>query len=156
MKDEIYLIISGSYSDWEVIGYTTVKVDAEKYCANKNNITLDENNDIYISDHYVVTTSKIINIPKIQLYQYHEVVFDIKKSMRKEPDRYKLYTGEKRGVEIQANLKIKNHSWVSFQLTAQDREHAERIAQDYYSKFLYSMEEIGLEKTCEIMKIKQI
>ena len=32
----IYAIIEGQYSDWDIIGYFTNRLDAEKYCIKNN------------------------------------------------------------------------------------------------------------------------
>ena len=132
----IYLIVGGEYSDWYIEGYFTNKEDAEKYVVSKNaEMKLDE---LYIDEIEQLTVLE--GIKKTKVLKHHEVVFDRHEDgwkMRKEPDRYEIYKGKKKDTKMGYNPYNKSIYVVS--VTAEKREIAEKIAQDYLYKDL-SME----------------
>jgi len=155
----IYLIVTGYYSDWSVVGYSEDKNDAEKFCANHNYKIEDENSECYYDDDYYIIECNNIqmnnNIKNIKLMYEHEIVFDFykrfrnEKGMRNEPDRYEFYTGEKRKPKFKCS-----DIWFSVKVTAENREKAEKIAQDYYAEFKYNRDTFGLDFAKKAMDIE--
>ena len=148
----VYAVFCGCYSDWEVKGYFTNKEDAEKYCAIKNSKLNEE--DYNFDELYVVPLSEInteeVDL-NVKLKYHHEIVFDFETSrhigMRNEPERYAYYVGKKKETTFKCNPMM----WFSVSVTADSREKAEKIAQDYYAQFLYYKEEFGVNEACKLM-----
>ena len=149
--NKVYGIFSGEYSDWAVHGFLTNKEEAMKYCAFKNSQNYEEPNDVYnYGNYYTKELSKIYtDVQKIELRYYHEVVFDYNYTtdqfvMRNEPDRFDYYTGKSKPMKLVHNMESCN--WVSVELEADSRKHAEKIAQDLVARLQYAAIEMGSMK----------
>ena len=161
----VYLVVTGCYSDWSIVGYSNNKDDAEKFCANHNYKMKDENSEYYYDDdYYIIECNKIKTndkIKNIKLLYEHEIVFDFYKwgnykkiktenGMRDEPDRYECYVGEKRKTKFICNKNM----WFAVKVTTDSRGKAEKIAQDYYAQFKYNRDTFGLDTAIKIMNIE--
>lgn len=131
---KIYGIFSGEYSDWNVHGFFEDKIKAEKYCAYQNC-------DYYVLELGNIESGLTMNFDNVKLLYEHEIVFDFKFAlqdieMRKEPERYRYYTGKLRPNFIDYN---KQYGWISFHINTDSsgRNKAEKIAQDLYFQFKY-------------------
>ena len=164
----VYGVFSGQYSNWEIHGYFEDKISAQKYCAKKNlhehnNEGVDEDGYSYDA-YYVVDIPNLINnnydASDVKLRYYHTVVFDLGTGMRQEPDRYVYYTGVIKVPSAKYNLytqDTKETGWVSFSFDCENRERAEKIAQDKYAMFMNSYHESGSYKlAAETMGIKKL
>jgi hypothetical protein len=152
LKKTIYGIFSGAYSDWQIHGYMTNRDEAEKYCALKNS-----KNNYGWNQYYVVDINHIYtDVKDIKLKYYHTVTFDFDIGMRNEPYRYNYYVGEDRKPYAKYNTFKDGSGWVSFSFNCEDREKAEKIAQDKYFQFLAYKSEFGIEKAAELMNIKKV
>ena len=129
-KIMVYGVFGGCYSDWYIVGYFDNRDDAEKYCCISN------------ADYYVEPLKNLTNekdLSKVELKYTHEVLFDYDKNnkytMRKEPDRYRYYIDN----ELHCNIITKSdrrYNWIKFEINIShnDRELAEKIAQDYLAE----------------------
>ena len=153
----VYGVVAGYYSDWHIVGYSNNKVDAEKYCAEHNLKTQDENSEFYYDDdYYIIKIGNIkINddIKNIKLLYEHEIIFDCDDEMRNEPERYEYYVGEKRKISFRYSRRLRNN-WFAVKVTADSRAKAEKIAQDYYAKFKYNKETFDLNVAMKLMNVK--
>lgn len=140
MKDEVYGVFSGYFSNWNIHGYFNTLEEAEKYCALRN-----KNLEYYYDNYYVVKIPKIeADVSNIKLKYYHEIIFDFDTGMRNEPNRYSYYIGEKnKPLTIQYNVFANKKGWILFKLTCETRQKAEKIAQDKYAEFLTYYNETG-------------
>ena len=162
----VYGVFSGQYSDWHVHGYFEDKVAAQKYCAKKNlhkeNYDDDEEESWY-SHHtyYVKDIPNLINnnydTSDVKLRYYHTVMFDIGKGMRKDPDGYSFYTGTQKEPYAEYNSFTKETGWVRFCFDCENRDKAEKIAQDKYAMFMNLYHESGsYNLAAESMGIRSI
>lgn len=128
----VYGIFRGEYSDWDVVGYFTDKLEAEKYCA------VMERYGYYIEPICDLAGKK--DLSDVVLKYTHIVTFDhdVKNDewvMRKEPDRYRCYIADKLKPNSVGNS---GNIWVQFSINLAEnkRELAEKIAQDYLFQLL--------------------
>lgn len=134
--NKIYLAVQGYYSDWGIIGYFTSKDNAERFCIKEYN---------KYDEPYVITVDCLdegIDLSDVKTLYEHEVLFDKTNNgwqMRDEPDRYKVYDGDKE--DIRAN-KIEpspyKNGWICITVNQDkfDRKKAEKIAQDILYQYL--------------------
>ena len=151
MRNKVYGIFSGCYSDWSVSGYFTNLDEAEKYCAFMNE-KLDDYDEYYV--RVLESMDGDVDVTKIILAYEHEVVFDLKEDkyiMRDEPTRYDYYTGVKRKNSIRYGNR---YGWISFKINLDnnDRKLAEKIAQDTLNIYKVSLNECG-DKTMAIKSL---
>ena len=133
----VYGVFSGCYSDWNVHGYFKTRDEAEKYCAIQNR------KNIY-DKYYVKNLPEITaDVSDISLRYYHEVVFDFKRGMRNEPDRYEYYIGERKPSKTVYNVFPSGDGWIAFSFDCDKRDRAEKIAQDKYYIFMNYYKETG-------------
>ena len=145
----IYIVKCGYYSDVENVGYYDNLEDAEQFIAQEN----AKGGGIWGDDYYVEELDKMTAPKKVKLYRHHEVVFDIGKGMRQEPNRYDVYAGEKKETTMRSE-----YLWFSIYVTADTRKKAEKIAQDYYAEFLSFVNEYDVATARNLMatKIKRV
>lgn len=135
--DEIFAIISGEYSDWNIEGYTDSEDSAMRICAVHNKET-------EYDDWYFTKVEKMEKpIRTIELKYVHEVLFDKsmdKWVMRQEPDRYKYFeNGDKEIPEkSKVNYWIHNSGIIvaTIPMKENNRKKAEKIAQNMLYQFL--------------------
>jgi len=137
--EKVYVIFSGQYSDWNVHGFFNNKDEAMKYCAFKNKSKEDSWDEYYVKEIDQI----FADVKNIKLCYYHEIVFDYKNKnfvMRDEPDRFDYYIGESKPIHLLQNMR---YNWIAIKVNANDRNHAEKIAQDIVGQLLYSSVELG-------------
>lgn len=136
-ENEIFAILSGEYSDWNIEGYTDSEDKAMQICAVHNK----ENKH---DDWYYAEVKKMENpIRTIELKYVHEVVFDKNMEawqMMQDPYRYKYFeSGDK---DIPEHSKIDYWTYTDRIIVAtipmkeNNRKKAEKIAQDMLYQFL--------------------
>jgi|LGVE01.1.fsa_nt_gb hypothetical protein len=129
----MYVIITGEYSDWDIVGYFGKEEDAKKYCLI--------NNDPH-DDYYYIEIKKLDLTKKqreVKLYCRHKVVFDLGRDgyfeMREESEEcdydLKEYTNEPAKYNLSDNY---DSGWISYKINCSDRKKAEKIAQDKLTK----------------------
>lgn len=149
----IYIIVSGEYSDWQVHGYMTDRVEAEKYCALKN----QKGGGAWGDDYYVISIDHInADVKDVRIKYYHTVIFDFGEGMRDEPDRYRYYVGEDWEPEIIYNVYGNSGGWIEYGLTCDSRKKAEKIAQDKYYQFMEYKGKFGIEQAAKLMGAKRV
>lgn len=133
--DKIYLVTGGEYSDWYVECYFDNRLDAEKYCADNENLGFEIHE---VNKKYLTKEQE-----QVKLLYIHQVVFDKKNNglfMRDEPDRYRFtrdYTKNKfRKFEISKAFHQPAFQWICFEIEEPNRKKAEKIAQDYAYQFV--------------------
>lgn len=127
--DEVFVIVKGEYSDWDIVGYAESETDAAKICSE------------HPSDGwYFMRVSKMKRVPRIKVCYTQEVVFDNTPhgwAMRDEPDRY---THNKDDGKRERSIDYwKYNSNIIVCRISQDkpnRKKAEKIAQDMLYEFL--------------------
>lgn len=149
----VYGVFGGCYSDWYVVGYFDNRVDADKYC------TAFGNGDYYVKE--IKNLKHKEDLSKITLKYQHEVVFDFMDNqwiMRDEPCRYKCYIAEELEPNfIHASDPRVKIDWINFfvNIDENNRELAEKIAQDYLSELLaYGESRRVYYKNVELMNNK--
>ena len=129
----IYVVMHAYYSDWQIYGYFSNRVDADKYC-----VTHPEK-ECHIE--VVPCFDEQEDFSNIVLKYEHEIVFykrDGTWVMRDEPNRYKIYMADYlRSNSIKGN-NFNNIYALSFNvnISKDDRKLAEKIAQDMLYQFL--------------------
>lgn len=144
---KIYLIVDGEYSDWEILGYSTNKDNAEKYCVLKQ-----AEHSWY--EPYILMAECIderAEASNIKVLYRHEVVFRYKNGnwkMDDEPDRYELYSGDIKPNLIKYGAGAYNERWIDVNVNQNkfSRKKAEKIAQDLLYQYLIMADEVGWEK----------
>lgn len=143
----IYGVFGGCYSNWYIVGYFNERELAEKYCCAFGD-----------GDYYVQPMKDLTNKEDLSLVSIgyrHRVLFDFDRIGCKkwiirddDPDNYTCYLSNKK----QPNLIELGHSWIRFNINIDknDRNRAEKIAQDYlyellsYGDGIVTRENIGM------------
>lgn len=127
----IYVVMYAYYSDWEIYGYFTNRVDADKYCV------AHPERDCHVE--VVPCFDNQEDLSNIVLKYEHEIVFDKTAKgwvMRDEPNRYTMYMSDYlRSNSISCGIR---NGWLSLKVNTSkdDRKLAEKIAQDFLYQFL--------------------
>lgn len=131
---EIFVIISGEYSDWSIIGYTDNEDDATQICAQHNK-------DLSYEDWYYYDINRVES-PKqrIPLQYIHTVRFNRGKHGVLMSDYFTLdYYPELSGKSI-TKTEIENApAWIIVRVPLKEVnwDRAKKIAQDAIYKYLY-------------------
>lgn len=148
MKNTIYLIIGGEYSDWYIKGFRYNKEEAQQYCA-------EHNRRLKYNEFFVEEVNMIQNIPKLKLPMYieYDITFDYGKGMRPINMIHEtIYTGEKRKSFFRCNPNLQIW-WFNVRVTADSKDKAIKIAIDYYNKFLYLVENYDINHALKEMNV---
>ena len=132
---KIYAIVTGEYSDWSLVGYFNNKDEAERFCLSRQG----EYDEPYVRELDLLSITE--KEKAIEILKYHEVLFDNRDGkwiMRKEPKRYKIYSGKK--TPTHSGIWPHNKRIFYANISTQSRKKAEKIAQDLMYKHL-AMEE---------------
>lgn len=127
----IYVVMYAYYSDWNIYGYFSNRVDADKYCV------AHPERECHVE--VVPCFDEQEDFSNIVLKYEHEIVFDKTAKgwiMRNEPDRYTMYMSDYlKSNSISCNIR---NGWVSLRvnISKDDRRLAEKIAQDLLYQFL--------------------
>ena len=155
MKNKIYAIFSGSYSDWKVHGYFLDKDKAEKYCAIKNQ-KLDS-----FDSYYVVELNPInSNIPNVKLKYFYKMCIRFQDNPNKytidEPFR-EYYLGKDKERISRYNIFKNGSGWFSYSFNCESDEKALKIIKDKYMEVLEKYNECkNYELSCEALGSKHI
>ena len=141
--NKIYLVVQGCYSDWDIVGYFKSRDDAERFCIKEQN---------KYDEPYVMTVDCLdgdIDLSDVKTLYEHDVLFDKTNNgwqMRNEPDRYKVYDGNKENIranKIEPSPYYRVISgpytrWIRITVNQDkfDRKKAEKIAQDILYQYL--------------------
>ena len=149
----VYGVFGGCYSDWYVVGYFNNRQDAEKYCC------LRGNGGYYVKPLKDLTDER--DLSQISLEYCHEIVFDHNDNndtwtMRKEPNRYTCYIDDDLRCDHIRQGTLHRNNWVSFNINIDhnNRELAEKIAQDYLAELCSYGDGKIYEKNIELMNDK--
>lgn len=146
----IYGVFGGCYSDWYIVGYFNDRELADKYCCAFGN-----------GKYYVQPMKDLTNqedLSSVSIGYRHVVLFDFdrygckKWVMRNEPENYSCYLSNKK----QPNCIEKGNSWIAFtiDMAENNREKAEKIAQDYLYELLFYGNGIATQENIDIMNAK--
>lgn len=144
----VYLVVEGEYSDWHVFGYFKNELDAENYCLLKNS------EDEY-DEYYVLPIEELnIDISKIDMTKRKEyyIVFYNDIGITEHTESPDIYVGEKRKVRFRCKFNSPN-PWFMVIVTADNKNKARKIAQDYYAEFKYNVGTFGEKFAIELMNI---
>lgn len=137
-----YAIMSGVYSDWNIVGYVSNLEDAYKYCAWRNSV--DEYNQYYPVEMPCLDENCEIDIA----FKYkYRTVFDLRKGnwvMRDINIDDVKPTSLDNYCNIRDGRKQYNVSWIviEFTMSVLDFDKAKKIAED--KLFQYLAEELDL------------
>lgn len=137
MKDKIYVVVGGEYSDWFIDCYFIDRVEADKYCVYKNNVQSNYA-QLYVVE--VPSYTGKLNFDSINLKRQWLVVYVREKSnwVYKACQEDELYLGKYRPTT--SRMKSKNNRMFIVTTTAETKEKARKIAHDLIST--YWIEEI--------------
>lgn len=144
----VYLVVEGEYSDWHVFGYFRNELDAENYCLLKN--SEDEYNE-----YYVLPIKELsIDVSKTDMTKEYRIVFYTNSGVPNQIDSPDIYVGEIRKVRFRCKLDSPN-PWFMVIVTAENKNKAKKIAQDYYAQFKYNKETFDENTAIKIMNIEK-
>lgn len=146
----IYGIFGGCYSDWYIVGYFTDRELADRYCCAFGD-----------GDYYVRPMKDLTNeedLTSVSIGYRHRVLFDLNKTeskkwiMRNDPDNYSCYLSNKK----RPNYIELGSSWIRFtiDIDKNDRNRAEKIAQDYLYELLSYGDGIVTKRNIDMMNDK--
>lgn len=149
LNDEIYVIISGEYSDWSIQGYAKTKDDAIHVCAYKNaHLKPYEDKWYYQTANYIHKHScDIVYVYTLKFENDGFEKYEILSDTAHEMDFYS--TDDKHLDELQDIVYDPcKHPWylyVNVKIREANLNLAKKIAQDKLSKYLYEkMEQEGV------------
>lgn len=121
------------YSDWQIYGYFSNRVDADKYCV------AHPEKECHVE--IIPCFDNQEDLSNIVLKYEHEIVFDKLNNtwvMRNEPGRYETYMADYLRSNVIRGNKFNNIYTLSFtvNISKDDRKLAEKIAQDMLYQFL--------------------
>ena len=133
MSKTIYAVMYAYYSDWQLYGYFSDRLEAEKYCAAHPNM------ELHVEKLACMDGKE--DLHNIELKYEHRVVFDRKNNtweMREDPEGYKFYQSEylrSNSLQICAG---EFNGWIAVRVNTNknDRKLAENIAQVNISEVL--------------------
>lgn len=144
-NEKIYVIISGKYSDWSIVGFARTEEDAMQICAGHNTGERNGWNDWYIRDAVFMDTPSERGSDR---YVY-DIEFDVYNSGHtrmlipddddEEIEPYKCFLVKRAPIVWERywhSTNEKKRMIVTVQLEKEDREKAEKIAQDTLYRFL--------------------
>jgi len=128
VKNKIYLVIGGEYSDWFIDSYFVNRDEAEKYCFVKNK---NQDSELILRVQKVPLNSAKMDFDKIQLKKWWKVSYVLVKGkwlIREIYDDYILYSGERKETTSE-RYNFNRHVWF-IKCTADTWEQAKKIAND--------------------------
>ena len=143
MKNYLYVLFHGEYSDWECVGYTETLREAKKVC------------DCHADEHWYYEKVYKRKARVRRLYYEHCFWYDIfnKRYEMNSEYRCRCYSGKKPKncvVDIRDNpfslgtiAYQRNAFCVGVYLDKEDKERAKKIAQDLFAKWQYEQAETG-------------
>lgn len=140
MENKIYLVITGYYSDWNILGYFTDKELADKYCLMRGD---DDGCNEY--DHpYIIPVNQITSserLLKIDTYYEQKIIFNWENNgliMSKQHPDYEIYHGKLRKNSITEEKTESSDCIIATINQIKPKiELAERIAQDIVYQYVH-------------------
>lgn len=147
MNNKIYLLVQGSYSDWDIVGYFTSEEDAKKFAV----LQYGRYDNPHVVD--VDCLDGRIDLSKVEVLYKHEVVFDKvggSMVMRNEPNRYVIYGGDIKNNSIYVSP-YRGNEWINVIVNQKkfDRKKAEKIAQNIMYQYLAIAREFNDKEAAE-------
>ncbi len=133
MKDIIYLITSGEYSDYGVEGWFDNEEEAKIYCDVKNATDTYETYCVEELEKINITTKYNEDYKKIKTC--YDVIFrNFNCSWKVDSIRENTYIGDKKEISLSGIIDnvIRNNGFYRVSVTTDNADKAEKIAQDYF------------------------
>lgn len=144
MSKTIYAVMYAYYSDWQLYGYFSDRLEAEKYCAAHPDM------ELHVEELACMDGKE--DLHNIELKYEYRIVFDRKNNtwkMREDPEGYEFYQSEylrSNSLQIYAGG---FNGWIAVRVNTNknDRKLAENIAQVILYQYLSECDNEPSKKT---------